>query len=160
MASTRARAHTANPTRLESSNGDDPAATRHSWRDPGYQAFWLLRLTFVVLPLTFGIDKYFNGLVHWPQYLAPWINNIIPGTGQQFMYFVGGVEILAGILVALKPRYAAYVVTAWLAGIVTNVFSISGYYDVAVRDLMLMFAALTLARLAYVYDPPLHFRRH
>ena len=136
---------------------DDAAGSL--WRDPRYQAFWLLRLGFTAIPLAMGIDKYFNGLVYWPKYLADWIHNILPGTPQQVMYGVGGVEILAGILVLLKPRYAAYIVAAWLAGIVINLFSYSGYYDIAVRDLGLVGAALVLGRLASVYDPPLRFRR-
>ena len=72
-----------------------------------------MRLTFTVAPLAFGIDKFFNVMVHWPKYLAPWINDIAPGTAQQFMYFAGGTEILAGVLVALKPRYGA---TWWPPG--------------------------------------------
>src|SRR4051812_18358542 len=129
------------------------------WRDPRYQAFALMRLAFTVAPIAFGVDKYFNVMVHWPKYLAPWINNIAPGSGQDFMYFVGAVEILAGLAVALKPRYGAYVVAAWLAGIVMNLLTHSGFYDIALRDFGLMLAALTLARLASVYDPPLRRRR-
>ena len=125
-----------------------------SWADPRYQAFWMLRLGYTAIPLTMGIDKFFNGLVYWPKYLADWIDNIAPGTAQQFMYFVGVVEIVAGVLVLLKPRYAAYVVAAWLAGIVINLFSYGEWYDVAVRDLGLMAGALVLGRLASVYDPP------
>jgi hypothetical protein len=75
------------------------------------------------------------------------------------MYFVGAVEILAGIAVALKPRYGAYIVAAWLAGIVINLLTHSGFYDIALRDFGLMLAALTLARLASVYDPPPRRRR-
>jgi uncharacterized membrane protein YphA (DoxX/SURF4 family) len=127
--------------------------------DPRYQAFWLLRLGYTAIPLTMGIDKYFNGLTYWPQYLANWIHNILPGTPQQVMYGVGGVEILAGLLVLLKPRYAAYLVAAWLAGIVINLFSYGEYYDVAIRDLGLMAGALVLGRLASVYDSPLRLRR-
>jgi uncharacterized membrane protein YphA (DoxX/SURF4 family) len=134
-----------------------PAAEKHDLRDPRYQAFWLLRIGYTAIPLTMGIDKFFNGLVYWPKYLADWIDNIAPGTAQQFMYFVGGVEILAGILVALKPRYAAYVVAAWLAGIVINIFSYGEWLDVGVRDLGLLGGALVLGRLASVYDPPLRF---
>lgn len=159
MASTTARTRTSIHERVASSNGADPAAAHRDWRDPRYQAFALLRLTFTVAPLAFGIDKFFNVLVHWPNYLAPWINDIMPGTGQQFMYFVGVTEIIAGIVVALKPRYGAYVVAAWLAGIVINLVSYSGFYDIALRDFGLMLGALTLARLASVYDPPLRFRR-
>jgi uncharacterized membrane protein YphA (DoxX/SURF4 family) len=125
------------------------------WREPRYQAFALMRLAFTVAPIAFGLDKFFNVLVDWPTYLAPWINDIAPGTGQEFMYFVGVTEILAGVIVALKPRYGAYVVAAWLAGIVINLLTYSGFYDIALRDFGLMLAALTLARLAVVYDPPL-----
>src|ERR671935_2847311 len=107
-------------------------------RGAAYQAFWLLRVGFTVAPILFGIDKFFNWTVHWPDYLAGWINNIIPGSAQDFMYVVGGIEIAAGVLVLLKPRYAAYVVAAWLAGIVVNLFSYGEWYDVAVRDLGLM----------------------
>jgi uncharacterized membrane protein YphA (DoxX/SURF4 family) len=127
-------------------------------RDPRYQAFWMLRLGYTAIPLVMGIDKFFNGLVSWPKYLAGWIDDIAPGTAQQFMYFVGVVEIVAGLLVLLKPRYAAYVVAAWLAGIVINLFSSGEYYDVAVRDIGLMAGALVLGRLASVYDPPLRLR--
>src|SRR5438067_9959349 len=128
-------------------------------RDPRYQAFWMLRLGYTAIPLTMGIDKFFNGLVYWPKYLADWIQNILPGTAQQVMYGVGGVEILAGLLVLLKPRYAAYIVAAWLAGIVINLLSYGEWYDVAVRDFGLMLGALTLGRLASYYDPPLRLRR-
>jgi uncharacterized membrane protein YphA (DoxX/SURF4 family) len=129
------------------------------WRDPRYQAFVLMRLAFTVAPIAFGVDKFFNVLVRWPDYLAPWVNDLMPGTGQQFMYFVGVTEILAGVIVALKPRYGAYVVAAWLGGIVVNLLSYSGYYDIALRDFGLMLGALGLARLASAYDPPLRPRR-
>jgi uncharacterized membrane protein YphA (DoxX/SURF4 family) len=128
-------------------------------RDSRYQAFLTLRVGYTVLPIAMGIDKYFNSMVYWPKYLADWIDNIMPGTAQQFMYFVGAVEILAGLLVLLKPRYAAYIVAAWLAGIVINLFSYGEWYDVAVRDFGLMLGALTLGRLAAYYDPPLRLRR-
>jgi uncharacterized membrane protein YphA (DoxX/SURF4 family) len=123
-------------------------------REAGYQAYQLLRVAFVVAPIAFGLDKFFNVLVDWPIYLAPWINDIAPGSGQDFMYVVGGIEILAGVLVALKPRYGAPVVAAWLAGIILNLLTASGFYDVALRDFGLLLAALTLTRLAMSYDPP------
>ena len=122
--------------------------------DPGYQAFLLLRIAFTVAPIVFGLDKFFNVLVNWETYLAPWINDIVPGSASTTMHLVGVVEIIAGIAVALKPRYGAYIVAAWLAGIVVNLLTYSGYYDIALRDFGLMLGALTLARLASVYDPP------
>ena len=91
-------------------------------------------------------------LVDWPIYLAPWANDILPGSGQDFMYAVGVIEIAAGLLVAFVPRYGAYVVAAWLAGIILNLLTHSGYYDVALRDFGLMIGALSLGRLAAVYD--------
>ena len=128
-------------------------------RDPRYQAFLLLRIGFTAAPILFGLDKFANVLVDWPKYLAPWINDIVPGSGQDFMYFVGVVEIVAGLVVLVKPRYGAYLVAAWLAGIIFNLLTYSGYYDVALRDFGLLLGALTLGRLASVYDPPLRLRR-
>jgi hypothetical protein len=133
--------------------------TPTDWSDPRYQAFSLMRLAFTVAPIAFGLDKFFSEMVHWPNYLAPWVNDIVPGTGQEFMYVVGAIEILAGIIVALKPRYGGYVVAAWLGAIVINLLTYSGFYDIALRDFGLMLAALTLARLAVAYDPPLRLDR-
>ena len=136
-----------------------PATRRDATRarlkaDPAYQAFWLLRIGFTVAPILFGIDKFANVLVNWEKYLAPWIRDLSPLSATHTMYAVGVVEIIAGLAVALKPRYAAYVVAAWLGGIIINLLSYPGYYDVAPRDFGLMLGALTLARLASVYDPP------
>ncbi len=122
--------------------------------DAGYQAFWLLRIAFTVAPILFGADKFANVMVHWEKYLAPWIRDVSPLSATHTMYVVGVIEIIAGIAVALKPRYAAYIVAAWLGGIVINLLSYSGYYDVALRDFGLMLGALTLARLASKYDSP------
>jgi uncharacterized membrane protein YphA (DoxX/SURF4 family) len=122
--------------------------------DPAYQAFWLLRIAFTVAPILFGLDKFANVLVNWDKYLAPWIRDLSPLSATHTMYVVGVIEIVAGVLVAIKPRYAAYVVAAWLGGIIVNLLTYSGYYDVALRDFGLMLGALTLARLASIYDPP------
>lgn len=143
--------------RAASSNGGHTAGARSDWRDARYQAFMLMRIAFTVAPIAFGLDKFFNEMVHWPNYLAPWINDIAPGTGQEFMYVVGAIEILAGVTVALKPRYGAYIVAAWLGGIVISLLTYSGFYDIALRDFGLMLGALTLGRLAAVYDPPWRF---
>ena len=123
--------------------------------DAGYQAFLMLRVAFAIAPIAFGLDKFFNVMVDWPKYLAPWIDNIVPGSAQQAMYAVGAIEIVAGLLVALKPRYGAPLVAAWLAGIVVNLLTYSGFYDIALRDFGLMVGALALTRLAWRYDPPL-----
>jgi uncharacterized membrane protein YphA (DoxX/SURF4 family) len=121
--------------------------------DPAYQAFWLLRIAFTVAPIAFGADKFANVMVDWEKYLASWIRDISPFTASGTMHVVGVIEIVAGVFVAVKPRYGAYVVAAWLAGIVVDLLTYSGYYDIALRDFGLMLGALTLARLASKYDP-------
>jgi hypothetical protein len=135
-----------------------PTPTAEVNRDAGYQAFLLLRLAFTVAPIAFGLDKFFDVMVDWPQYLAPWINDIVPGDASDAMHIVGIVEIAAGLVVAVKPRYGALLVAGWLFGIIVNLLTLSGYYDVALRDFGLMLGALTLARLAWAYDPPLEKR--
>src|SRR5437868_15442312 len=122
--------------------------------DPAYQAFWLLRIAFTVAPILFGADKFANVMVNWEKYLASWIRDLSPFTASGTMDVVGVIEIVAGLAVAVKPRYGAYLVAAWLGGIVLNLLTYSGYYDVALRDFGLMLGALTLARLAAKYDPP------
>jgi uncharacterized membrane protein YphA (DoxX/SURF4 family) len=124
-------------------------------KDPAYQAFLLLRIGFTAAPILFGLDKFFDVMVDWERYLAPWIDDLVPGSAATAMHLVGVVEILAGLLVALKPRYGAYVVAAWLGGIIVNLLTYSGYYDIALRDFGLMLGALTLGRLASRYDPPI-----
>ena len=119
--------------------------------DPTYQAFWLLRIAFTVAPILFGADKFADLLTNWDKYLAPWVNSIVPGTAHQAMYAVGVIEIVAGLSVLVKPRFGAYLVAAWLAGIIVNLLSLHSYYDVALRDFGLLLAALTLARLAKAF---------
>jgi uncharacterized membrane protein YphA (DoxX/SURF4 family) len=130
------------------------SVVEHLREDPGYQAFLLLRIGFAAAPILFGVDKFFDVLVDWEIYLAPWINDIVPGSAADAMYAVGVVEIAAGVAVAVKPRYAAYLVAAWLGGIIVNLLTHSGYYDIALRDFGLLIGALALARLATKYDPP------
>jgi hypothetical protein len=113
-----------------------------------------MRITFTIAPIVFGVDKFANVLVNWEKYLAPWIGHASPLSQTGTMHVVGVIEIVAGIAVALKPRYAAYIVAAWLGGIVINLLSYSGFYDVALRDFGLMLGALSLARLASKYDSP------
>ena len=155
MAATRGQQPTSRRGHAASHNDGAVSVEHADWRDARYQAYALMRLAFTVAPIAFGLDKFLNVMVDWPIYLAPWINDIAPGSGQDFMYLVGGVEILAGVLVAIKPRYGAPVVAAWLAGIIINLLTVPGFYDVALRDFGLLLGALTLARLALSYDPPL-----
>jgi hypothetical protein len=139
---------TARPTDVPRS---DVATRPASFQDPAYQAFWLLRVGFVVAPILFGLDKFFNWLVDWERYLAPEINDLIPGNAHQAMLAIGVIEIVAGLVVAIRPRFGGYLVAAWLAGIIVNLLLIADYYDVALRDFGLLLAALTLARLATAF---------
>ena len=127
--------------------------SRAALTDPAYQAFLALRTTFTVAPILFGLDKFANLLTDWPAYLAPWINNIVPGSAQQAMYAVGVVEIVAGLAVALRPRFGGLLVAAWRAGIIVNLLTFPGFYDIALRDFGLLMAALAMTRLAVKYAP-------
>ena len=112
------------------------------------QAFLILRFGFTVAPILAGLDKFLDFLVDWDKYLSPMANNVLGGYGHQFMMVVGVVEIIAGIGVALKPRVFAYIVAIWLLLIIINLLSIPGYYDIALRDLGLLLAALALGSLS------------
>jgi hypothetical protein len=127
--------------------------------DPASQAFWLLRIGFFALPVIFGIDKFFNWFTFWPKYLWIGFPHFVGLSPQDFMYFVGAIEIAAGIGVLLLPRFVAYVIVAWLAGIIANLVIISAaaghvtYWDIALRDFGLLVGALALARLgAFVHQ--------
>jgi DoxX len=142
-------------TALRSRAAATHAAVPLAQREAGYQAFLMLRLAFTVAPIAFGLDKFFNVLTDWPHYLAPWVNDIVPGSGQDFMYVVGGIEIVAGLIVAFAPRVGAFVVAGWLFGIIVNLLTNNApeYYDIALRDVGLMLAALTFGRLALAVVP-------
>ena len=119
---------------------------------PSYQAYQILHLGFTVAPVVAGLDKFFNLLVNWEQYLPGFVNNMTGGHGHELMLAVGVIEIVAGLGVAFKPRLFAYVVAAWLLLIVVNLLMIPGYFDVALRDFGLALGALALARLSQEYD--------
>ena len=119
---------------------------------PRYQAYQILHLGFTVAPILAGLDKFFNLLVNWEQYLPPFVNKLTGGHGHELMLAVGVIEIIAGLGVALKPKVFAYVVSAWLLLIVINLLMIPGYFDVALRDFGLSLGALALARLSQEFD--------
>lgn len=119
---------------------------------PAYQAYQILRLGFTVAPILFGLDKFFNLMVNWEQYLPPFVNNMLGGHGHYFMLAVGVIEIIAGLGVAFKPKVFAYVVSAWLLLIVVNLLMIPGYFDIALRDFGLSIGAFALARLSQEFD--------
>jgi hypothetical protein len=124
--------------------------------DPVTQAFWLLRIGFTVAPILFGLDKFAHWLVDWDIYLAPELSDLFNAEAHTLMYAVGAIEIVAGLVVLLAPRFGGYLVAAWLGGIIVNLLLIGDFYDVALRDFGLLLAALTLARLATAFP----LRRH
>jgi hypothetical protein len=121
--------------------------------NPAYQAFLTLRVGFVVAPILFGLDKFTNLLVDWTTYLAPAVDRLVPGSATSAMLAVGVVEIVAGLVVAVRPKVGGYLVAAWLAGIIGNLLLLGDHYDIALRDLGLLLAALALARLATAFHP-------
>jgi hypothetical protein len=130
------------------------AAAERRLDSPAFQAFTLLRVGFTVAPILFGLDKFLDWLVDWRIYLAPEINNLVPGNAHQALLAVGVIEVVAGLVVAVRPKFGGYLVAAWLAGIITNLLLQADFYDVALRDFGLLLAALTLARLATAFDRP------
>lgn len=122
------------------------------WSSPTFQAFALLRVGFTVAPILFGLDKFADWLVNWEIYLAPEIDDLVPGNAHQAMLAIGVVEIVAGLVVAVRPKFGGYLVAAWLGGIIVNLLLQADFYDVALRDFGLLLGALTLARLATAFD--------
>jgi hypothetical protein len=143
-------------THRKNALSDSPA---QEWNNPVFQAFTLLRIGFTVAPILFGLDKFTHILVNWDVYLAPRLDRLIPGTAHQAMIAVGVIEIVAGLVVAFRPKYGSLLVSVWLVGIITNLLLIPGYYDIALRDFGLFLATLTLFRLATYFDPRPLFSR-
>ena len=120
--------------------------------DPAYQAFRILQVAFVLAPIIAGVDKFFGLLVNWDQYLAPAVTSMLPISAHAFMMLVGAIEIVAGLVVAVKPYFGGYLVTLWLWGIIANLLLGRGYYDIALRDFGLSLGATALARLSRRFD--------
>lgn len=111
--------------------------------------YWMLRITYGLVPIVAGLDKFAHVLVDWDQYLSPLAERILPIPGHQFMYAVGVIEIVAGLLVLSRfARFGAYLVSAWLAAIAVNLVTTGQYYDIAVRDVVMSIGAFCLAKLA------------
>jgi hypothetical protein len=118
-------------------------------RDPASQAYLLMRILFVVAPIAFGVDKFAEVLTDdWTRYLASEFNSLLPGSAADAMHIVGAVEIAAGLVVLLTPRFGGLLVAAWLGGIIVNLLLVGGYGDIALRDFGLMVGALSLSRMA------------
>ena len=115
------------------------------------QTWWTLRLTYGLVPIVAGLDKFFNLLTDWSQYLSPVARNVLPFGPETFMMIVGVIEIAAGVLVLTKfTRIGAFVVSAWLVAIALNLISTGQYFDIAVRDLVMAVGAAMLGRLSAV----------
>ena len=138
---------------------DAPTRATRDLSSPSYQAFVILRAAFTIAPILFGIDKFFGYMTNWDSYLAPGIASLSPWSVHTTMYAVGIVEIVAGVVVALRPRIGAPIVALWLLGIIVNLLLLGGHLDIALRDLGLCLAAVALARLS-VDAGPRSLRRH
>jgi hypothetical protein len=129
--------------------GAHPEANVHS---PVYQAYQILHWGFVAAPVIAGLDKFLHLLTNWDRYLSPAFAHISPLGTHATMLVVGVIEMVAGLIVAMKPRVGAYVVAAWLVGIIVNLLLLGSYFDVALRDFGLFLGAVALGRLSEVYD--------
>jgi hypothetical protein len=127
-------------------------AADSSLRNPSYQAYQILHWGFVAAPVIAGADKFLSLLTNWDQYLSPAFAKLSPLSTHATMLVVGAIEVLAGLIVAIKPRIGAYVVAAWLAGIIFNLFLLGRFYDIALRDFGLCLGALALGRLSETYE--------
>ncbi|WP_205503886.1 DoxX family membrane protein [Rufibacter psychrotolerans] len=108
------------------------------------KAYHLLRYTYALVPIVAGVDKFTHLLTNWNNYLAPAVRDLLPFSPDVFMYVVGVIEILAGVLVIIRPRLGALVVGLWLLGITLNLFLTGQYFDVAVRDAVMAVGAFSL----------------
>ncbi|HQV98533.1 MAG: hypothetical protein WAT26_06245 [Saprospiraceae bacterium] len=110
--------------------------------------FNLLKLTFGIVPIVAGLDKFTNLLTNWEQYIDPNIGSMLPFEGHTFMMIVGVIEIVAGVIVLKKPEIGGYIVAAWLTLIALTLLAGFNYVDVAVRDLVMAISAFAMARMA------------
>ncbi len=129
-------------------HGDSSARYPSAVTHPAYQAYLVLYVGFVALPIIAGLDKFFQLLVNWDGYLAPIVSETLHISAHPFMLIVGVIEIIAGLLVLVKPQIGAYIVMLWLWGIIVNLLLIPAFFDIALRDFGLSLGALALARLS------------
>ena len=139
-------------TRTSESVGSTTGAKPRLADRASNQAYQILHVAFIAAPTIAGVDKFFHLLANWDQYLAPQIARLLPITTHGFMLIVGAIEVAAGLLVAVKPKIGAYVVAAWLAGIIINLLILGTFFDVALRDFGLMLGALALGRLSTSHE--------
>jgi len=150
QASSRGRFTMANTIKGGLITAEQPVQT--TLHQPAYQAYQLLHLGFVAAPVIAGADKFIGLLTNWEKYLAPAFARLSPFSSHATMAIVGVIEIVAGLVVALRPRIGAYVVAGWLGLIILNLLLVGGYFDIALRDFGLLLGALALGRLSETYD--------
>ncbi len=130
---------------------NDPLEVRREeCKGPAYQAYQILHFAFTVAPIIAGLDKFFNYLTTWQQYLSPTFD--VLGNPHLTMLVVGVIEIIAGLGVWFKPKIFSYIVALWLLGIIINLLLLNNFYDIALRDLGLLLGALALGRLSSKFD--------
>ena len=115
---------------------------------PSYEAYQILHIAFTVAPIVAGLDKFFDILVSWETYVSPLVPRTLGIGAHTFMLGVGIVEVLAGLIVAVAPRIGGWIVGFWLCGIVVNLLTVPGYFDIALLDVGLALAAFALARIS------------
>jgi hypothetical protein len=143
---------------IETDTAARPAvAGAPTWVRPAYQAYVILYCGFIALPILAGVDKFFQLLVNWDMYLAPVVTRTLSLSAHTFMLIVGVIEIVAGLIVLLRPQIGAYIVMLWLWGIIVNLLLIPNFYDIALRDFGLSLGALALARLSRDFGGALRF---
>jgi hypothetical protein len=141
--------HMAAVRRLRTDDIPEPIAAPAALPAAVIQSYWMMRALYTAAPILFGLDKFFNLMTNWEQYLAPVFPQTLRLPATTIMRGVGVIEIVAGVLVAIAPRYFGYLVMAWLWLIVVNLVLKAEYFDIALRDVGLSLGALTLARLAH-----------
>jgi uncharacterized membrane protein YphA (DoxX/SURF4 family) len=127
-------------------------ATSLDFRRTFKSVFNLLRVTYGIVPVVAGIDKFTNLLTNWEKYLDPNIASLLPLSAHVFMLIVGVIEVVAGIIVLVKPRVGAYIVMAWLIIIAITLLASGKYLDVAVRDIVMAIGAFSLALISRIYE--------
>lgn len=121
----------------------------HMLSNPVYRSWFLLRVVYAVVPIVIGLDKLFTWwLVDWSQYASPLIMALMPLNLMHFIMLTAVIEIAAGVVVWLWPKFGGYLVAAWLLLVIINLASMNMFYDIIARDAVIAVGALVLAWLS------------
>lgn len=126
--------------------------TAKAGNDPGRLVFKIFKIYFIIALIVVGLDKFFYMLTNWSQYLSPFVLRMCSCYDRPFMQVIGAIEIIAGIGVAFKPKLFGYIISLFLLGIIINLLMTGQYFDIAVRDIGLLLAAFSLAKLSPKYS--------